>query len=193
MRTIRPPQNHEEISPQLMGDLIANLRKVSNISGTGCTIHELPGGISIDVPTPPEPQGFWAIIGDPKGITGGYNQQSNDPRCYQWQEAQWKTGDTSHNETAKSGTYCKPVPGGQTSSVQISTADNTTQLIVDRAREVNDAITVPAGTVVWLEPAADYTVNVYNSGSSGASGDAPGTEYTFHYNPATIQGTLTQN
>ena len=25
------------------------------------------------------------------------------------------------------------------------------------------------------------------------SGDAPGTEYTFHYNPATIQGTLTQN
>jgi len=56
MRTLRIPTTREEITPEMMGELIANLRKLSNISGTGCTVHELPNGISINVPAAPQPR-----------------------------------------------------------------------------------------------------------------------------------------
>jgi hypothetical protein len=55
MRTLRLPTSREEITPELLADLIANLRKVCNLSGTGCTVNELPHGMSIDVPVPPRP------------------------------------------------------------------------------------------------------------------------------------------
>src|ERR1039458_6773839 len=55
MRTLRIPTNRNEITPELLGDLVANLRKLCNLSGTGCTINELPNGISIDVPRPKPP------------------------------------------------------------------------------------------------------------------------------------------
>ena len=58
MRTLRSPTSAAEISPQLMADLIANLRKLCNLSGTGCTITELPNGISVDVP----PQKFPILV-----------------------------------------------------------------------------------------------------------------------------------
>ena len=54
MHTLRIPTSRDEISPALMADLIANLRKLCNLSGTGCTVTELPNGISIDVPPPKE-------------------------------------------------------------------------------------------------------------------------------------------
>ncbi len=44
-----------------MADVVANVRKLSNICGTGCAVTETPNGISIDVPVPEK--GFWAIIG----------------------------------------------------------------------------------------------------------------------------------
>jgi len=54
MRTMRVPTDRNDITPEMMGDLIANLRKLSNISGIGCLINELPNGISISVPQPLE-------------------------------------------------------------------------------------------------------------------------------------------
>ncbi len=53
MRTLRLPASRDEITPELLADMIANLRKVCNLSGTGCTVNELPHGISINVPPPP--------------------------------------------------------------------------------------------------------------------------------------------
>ncbi|MFZ1978123.1 MAG: LamG-like jellyroll fold domain-containing protein [Bacteroidota bacterium] len=50
MRTLRIPTSRNEITPELMADLIANLRKLCNLSGTGCAVTELPNGIAIDVP-----------------------------------------------------------------------------------------------------------------------------------------------
>jgi len=44
MRTLRLPTSREEITPELLADLVANLRKICNLSGTGCTINELPTG-----------------------------------------------------------------------------------------------------------------------------------------------------
>ena len=54
MRTMRIPVDHRDITPEMWADLVANLRKLSNLSGVGCTIHELPNGLSIHVPLLPE-------------------------------------------------------------------------------------------------------------------------------------------
>ena len=56
MRTLRIPTSRAEITPELMADLVSNLRKLSNLSGSGCTVSELPNGMSINVPQPTKPQ-----------------------------------------------------------------------------------------------------------------------------------------
>ena len=53
MHTLRLPTSRDEITPELLADIVANVRKLCNLRGTGCTVTELPHGISIDVPPPP--------------------------------------------------------------------------------------------------------------------------------------------
>ena len=50
MRVLRKPEFDRDITPEALAPLYDNVRKLSNLSGTGCTINELPAGISIDVP-----------------------------------------------------------------------------------------------------------------------------------------------
>jgi hypothetical protein len=52
MRKLRSPTSHDDITPQLMQDVISNVNKLGNLSITGGVVTELPGGISIDVPLP---------------------------------------------------------------------------------------------------------------------------------------------
>lgn len=196
MRPLRKPQFDRDITPESLAPLYDNVRKLCNMSGTGCTVEETPSGIAIHVPVPSTAaQGFWAIIGDPT-VNGAYNasgvcnQQLNDPRCYQWQEAQWINGDTSNNENAQSGTYCKPLANGRSSSTATSTTSGSPKVILSRAREANDSIAVPVGSIVWLEPEQTYAVTVYTSGSTGDSSSQTTTEYVFHYDQAFIRGTL---
>ena len=56
MRQLRKPNRDQEITPELLDPIVENLRKLSNLSGRGCTVHELPNGIAIDVPKPNEPR-----------------------------------------------------------------------------------------------------------------------------------------
>ena len=95
MHTLRNPISRDDITPEFLRPFIANLRKLCNLSGTGCTVNELPNGLSIDVPAPAE-TGLWAVIGEwkspPDFTNNGYliNQDEIDPKYYQWCAGTWQ-------------------------------------------------------------------------------------------------------
>jgi hypothetical protein len=157
MRTLRIPTSREEITPQLLADLIANLRKVCNLSGTGCTVNELPNGISIDVPIAPA-GGFYARIIDPAAVSGGEGtwQSDQDYRCYQWVEVQRVNPDpagSSPNPTDYPGRtdagnpqpeewQWTPVLSGRSSTLaydphNVDSGDNPRHIIINPAMEQN--------------------------------------------------------
>ena len=54
MRVLRIPTDPRDVTPELLADIIANVRKLCNLSGSGCTVTELPNGIAINVQFPPK-------------------------------------------------------------------------------------------------------------------------------------------
>ena len=53
MRHIPRIERDSEITAESLAPALGNLRKLSNLVGSGCVVSELPNGISIDVPLPP--------------------------------------------------------------------------------------------------------------------------------------------
>ncbi len=158
MRTIRNPRTLDEITPELIGAMADNLRKATNLSGTGCTISELPAGISIQVLpqfVPPVP-----IIARIAKFTSTINPPRPDATrpFYEWVEQELVI-----DPEDDSNVLMQDKDGGLSSTLGI---DDT---IIDPAFEYSRNRDVPKGSIVSLIPSS-ISISSVKTGVRGADG-----------------------